>query len=150
MLRRFGIYLIDDAAWIGGLLMACILLAAQRRLPRVGAVAANLTTLVVVGLGVMLVCRMLDQGPWSESSLSRIYDATGFVGAWAPLAICTAREPRGDRAAAILHYLVVLASLLTGSILATALRAQPSATSWGAACLAIAAAACWTTRPRTL
>lgn len=147
MLRRFGIHLIEDAAWVGGLLMLCILLAAQRRLPRGGAVAANLVTVAVLGLLVMLLSRVVDVDPWAEGVSARIYDATVFMAAWSPFAICAARAPAGGRGAAILHATLVLASLMTGSMLAAALRAEPTLTSWCAAGLASLASCLWLARP---
>ena len=143
MLRRFGIHLIEDAAWVGGLLMLCILLAAQRRLPKGGAVAANLVTVAVLGLLVMLLSRVVDVDPWAEGVSARIYDAIGFLAAWSPFAICAARAPVGGRGAAILHATLVLASLMTGSMLAAALRAEPTLTSWCAAGLASLASCFW-------
>ena len=143
MLRRFGVYLIDDAAWVGGLLVLLALLLAERRLPAVGGLASNLATLGAVSLAVMLLCRLLDIGPWSDGTWSRLHDAARFSAAWAPMAICLSRSQSRGSPGATVSFLVVLASLVIGSLLATALRSEDTLSGWGAALLAVAAAITW-------
>ena len=143
MLRRFGVYLIDDAAWVGGLLVVIALLLAERRLPAVGGVASNLVALGAVSLVVMLLCRLLDLGPWSDGTWNRLHDAARFSAAWAPMAICLPGSQSRGSPGATVSFLVVLASLVIGSLLATALRSEDALYGWGAALLAIAAAITW-------
>ena len=119
MLRRFGVYLIDDAAWVGGLLVVLALLLAERRLPAVGGAAANLVTLGAVSLAVMLLSRLLDLGPWSDGTWNRLDDAARFYAAWAPMAICLSRSPSRGSPGPAASFLVVIASLFVGSMLAT-------------------------------
>jgi|GEM_PF-4457350 len=145
MLRRFGVYLIDDAAWVGGLLVVLALLSAERRLPAVGGVAANLVTLGAVSLAVMLLSRLLDLGPWSDGTWNRLDDAARFYAAWAPMAICLSRSLSRGSSGLAASFLVVIASLLVGSMLATELRSKDTLAGWGAALLAFAAAITWAT-----
>ena len=120
-----------------------VLLLAQRRLPAVGAVAANLVALGVVSLVVMLACRLLDLGPWSDGTWARVEDAGRFCAAWCPMSICLARDLRGGSTGKVVAFLVVLVSLLVGSMLAAALRFEDTRAVWSAWLLAIAASFLW-------
>lgn len=143
MFRRFGIQLIDDAAWVGGLLVAMVILLAERRLPARAAVASNLAVLAGLSLVVMLVCALLDLGPWSVGLGRRMVDALHFFVAYAPLSICLAADWGSRGTERLLSLLVVLVSLLTGSMLATAFRSEATAFAWGAAGLSLLASASW-------
>lgn len=146
MLRRYGIHIVEDAAWVGGVLVTGVLMLAQKRIPAVGAALTNLVTLAAVSLVVMTSCRVLDQGPWSASLLERLVAAAAFFAAWAPSSICLARglgKSSGQRFASCA---VLLASLVVGGMLSVALREGGSLTEWLAALLAMLAATLWTTR----
>ena len=143
MLRRFGVYIVDDAAWVGGLLMAAVLLFAQKRVPAVGAVWTNLFTLGVVSLVVMLSCRILDQGPWSATLFGRLAAAAAFFAAWAPTSVCLAKRPGTSSHHRFVSCVVLLSSLVVGGLLSVALRGGGAPMSWSAAALALLASAIW-------
>ena len=148
MLRRFGFHLIDDAAWVGGSLLAAVLLLSQRRVPAVAAAWTNLVTVAAVALAVMLACRILDQGPWSAGLSDRLLGAAAFFAAWSPAAVCLARSPGTSTAERIAAGLVLFAGLIAGSMTAVALREGGDATAWLAAVLALVAATLWQATPR--
>lgn len=147
MLRRFGIHIVEDAAWVGGLLIAAILLLAQNKVPAVGAAWANLVTLAVVSLAVMMSCRVLDQGPWSATLVDRLADAAAFFAAWAPSSVCLARGSSRSSRGKLVSCVVVFISLVVGGMLSVALREGATRAAWSAAALALLAAALWT-RPQ--
>jgi len=146
MFRRFGVHLIDDAAWIGGLLVLSVLLLAERRLPARAGAAANLTMLAGLSLLLMLACRLLDQGPWSVGTWQRLLDAGRFFAAFAPLSICLSAGWGTNATRRLLSVSVVLVSLLTGSMVATAFRSEATALAWGAAGLSLLASVSWASR----
>ncbi|MFN3243063.1 MAG: hypothetical protein ACE37K_16305 [Planctomycetota bacterium] len=146
MLRRFGIHILDDAVWAGGLLVLAVLLLAERRLPRRAGAATNLAMLAGLSILLMVSCWLLDQGAWSVGIGRRLLDATHFFAAYSPLAICLAVGFGDSFPRRLLSVSVVLVSLLTGSMLATAFRSEATALAWGAAGLSLLAAASWVSR----
>lgn len=146
MFRRFGIYLIDDAAWVGGLLVVAVLLLAERRLPARASASANLAMLAAISLALMLICWALDQGAWSAGLASRLVDGACFFASFAPLAVCLSAGLGRSAVERSLSVLVVLVSLLTGSMLAIAFRSDATVLAWGAAGLSLLAATSWASR----
>ena len=144
MLRRFGVFIVDDAAWVGCLLMAAVLLLAQKRLPGVGAAWTNLFTLGVVSLVVMLSCRVLDQGPWSATLLERLAAAAAFFASWAPTSVCLAKRPGTSSSHGFVSFVVLLSSLVIGGLLSVALREGGAPIAWSAAAVALLASTLWT------
>lgn len=146
MLRRFDVHLIDDAAWIGGLMLLVVLLLAERRLPARAAVAANLVLVAGVALLMTLATWALDQGLWSPGLFARLSSFACFAVAFSPLAVVLAAGSGESATERTLSVSVVLVALLVGSILATAFRTGDSGLAWGAASLSLLASVSWTVR----
>lgn len=146
LFRGYGIFLVDDAAWTGGLLLLVSVLFAVRRQPRRAAIRGNL--LVVAGVAILqsLGSVLADQSSRGLPASHHLASAGSFLLAWAPLAIALGRnsgpqaEERGFRT---VHTIVVLTAGLMGSMLAVALRTSPNQLVFGACALAIAGAGCW-------
>lgn len=147
MLRRFGVQLVDDAAWSGCLLLLLILLTATRRLPARGAIGANLVVLFAVALLEAAACAVLDRGPWSEGVLRRLEGGAAFWLAFAPLAVCLAAGRGPTRFLQVTRWLVVLVAALTGSMLAVAMRPGLTALGGVAALAALLGALAWSLQP---
>jgi len=150
MLRSYGLYILDDAAWSGGLLVLLALLFAEPRLPRRAATASNLTLLMVFSLLLMCACLVLDQGPWSPGPLDRLFDAWMFCAAFAPLAVAASAPPLPGRSSRLLRRLIVLAFLLLGTMLGVGLRSGANASVWLGVLLGWVGATAWRFAPRTL
>ena len=149
MLRSYDLFIFDDAAWAGGLLVLLLLLAAEVRVPRRAAAASNMTLLAAFSLLLMTLGLVLDQGPWSADPLARLYDAAKFFASFAPLAIAQASRPATYGLARVAWLLIMLAFLMLGTMLGTALRAEESVLVWPACLLALCAAAIWAAPRKT-
>jgi hypothetical protein len=149
MLRRFGVHLIDDASWAGGLALIFVILLAERRVPARAAALTNLVTLACVALLLAAAGWALDRGAWSMGALERLFEAGAFCVAFAPLAITLSAGGRGPRRSRLLSTLVVLASLVAGSMVAAELRGSMSGAAWAAATLNLAASCCWAAPSKT-
>ena len=147
MLRRFGIQLVDDAAWSGFLLLLLILLTATRRLPARGAIIANLVLLAAVACLEAAACAVLDRGPWSDGLLRRLEGGGAFFLAFAPLVVCLAVGHGPTRSQQLTRWLVVLVAALTGSILAAAMRPGLTVMGGVAALAALSGALAWSLQP---
>ena len=143
MFRRYGIHLVDDAAWTGGLLVLLVLLLAERRLPRRFAHLASLSLLAAVAIVQAIGAFLVDQSMVTTGFTVRATGAGFFFLAWCPLAITVSRNHGGVIASGMLHMIVVLAAGLMGSMLAVALRTSPDMLVLAACALAIAGAVCW-------
>jgi len=149
MLRRFGVHLIDDASWAGGLAVVLVVLLAVRRRPLRAAVLTNLVTLAAVSLVLAAATWLIDRGAWSMGAGARLLEAGAFVVAFGPLAITLSAGEHEAARGRWVATLVVLASLVACSMVAVALRSSPTGPVWLAATLNLAAASCWAARPRT-
>ena len=143
MFRQYGIHLVDDAAWTGGLLVLLVLLLAERRLPRRFAHLASLSLLAAVAIAQAIGAFLVDQSMATTGFTARAIGAGFFLLAWCPLAITVSRNNGGVIASGMLHMMVVLAAGLMGSMLAVALRTSPDMLVLAACALAIAGAVCW-------
>lgn len=148
LFRGYGIFLVDDAAWTGGLLLVVALLFAERRQPRRAAISGNL--LVVAGVAILqsFGSVLADQSSQGLPVAHHLASAGSFLLAWAPLAITLGRNggpQAGEQGFRTVHTIVVLTAGLMGSMLAVALRTSPDHTVFGACALAIAGAGCWAT-----
>lgn len=146
LFRRYGIYLVDDAAWTGGAVVLIVLLLAERRLPRRGAAIANLVTVAAISVLQVVGSYLADQSPWQSSFSSRAMGCLLFFAAWAPLGLTLSRNTGSCPRAQLLGKLVVLSALVMGSMLAVALRSSPDTNVIGASVLAFLGAACWASK----
>ena len=143
MFRQFGIYLVDDAAWTGGLVVLVVLLLAQRRLPRRCAITANLSILLVLAVLQGIGGYLADQSP-SLSGLSiRMVGVANFVAAWSPLSITVSRKSVTGTKEELVRKLVVLSAAAIGMMLSVALRTDADIIHYVASLFAVAGAACW-------
>lgn len=149
LFRRYGIYLVDDAAWTGGAVVLIVLLLAERRLPRRAAMISNLVTVAAISVLQVLAAYLADLSPWSSSLASRASGCLFFFAAWAPLAITLSRNIGLSPRDKMVGKLVVLSAFVMGSMLAVALRSSPDTSVIAASVLAFVASVCWATRPRT-
>jgi hypothetical protein len=143
LFRRYGIYLVDDAAWTGGLVFLLVLLLAERRSPRRHAVTVNLAMVGAMAILQLVGSYLADLSPMTTPLSVRATGAGFFFLAWAPLSIALARNCDNAGTSRTLHMIVVLTAGLMGSILAVALRTSPDTFVLTASGLAIAGAACW-------
>lgn len=143
LLRRYGIHLLDDAAWTGGLVLLIVFLFAEKRLPRRGAAAANLTVLGLVAVLQAVVAYLADQGAWTATPLDRAQDVGMFFLAWAPLTLVLSRQTSFEGVNRWLVAIVVLTAFVMGSMLAVALRSDSDTFAFLGAGLAMAASLCW-------
>lgn len=150
MFRGYGIYLVNDAAWTGGLVLLLVLLLAERRVPRRHAMTVNLSLVGSVAVLQAIGSCLVDQGYIPVPVSVRAEGAGFFFLAWAPLAITLSRNYSEIGVSRTVHMIVVLAAGLVGSMLAVALRNSPDAWAVVASALAIAGAACWSLHRRTL
>mgnify|MGYP001227936082 CR=1 FL=1 len=141
--RRYGIDLVDDAAWIGGAAVLLVLLLTERRLPRRCGVAVNLVILAAISVLQSGGAYMADLSPWPNSWADHLQSSGSFFLAWAPLSLTLCRKSGAGRMNQLLGKLVVLCALLMGSMLAVALRSSPSAFVVLSSALAFLGAACW-------
>lgn len=130
LLRRYGIHLLDDAGWSGGVVMLCILLAAEPRWPRRYARRTSIALLLLVAAVVTVLDWALDRAWFAAGLLARGWQIAAFTLAWAPLALtaCRAVPPGEVRASRIPPWrilLVLAGTLWLGSILSVALRPGP-------------------------
>lgn len=144
MLRGYGLYLLDDAAWSGGLLLFLALCLSEARRPLRAAIAANLLLLAALSLVLMTSCLLMDLGPWSAGPLDRLLHAAKFFVAFSPLAIALARAGGPHAPARLWRWAALFAFAALGTILSAALRAGDSTRVWSACGLAVAAAVAWT------
>ena len=148
LLRRYGIYLLDDAAWVGGLVVLIILLLSVSRLPRRGAMLANLVMLACVAalqaFGTLLVDQAALAQSWGDRSLSALL----FFAAWGPLAITLSRNSSIGGYARWIGWIVPSMALLVGSMVAVSLRSSPGPVVFLASALAFAGAAGWASSRR--
>lgn len=146
MLRSYGLFLLDDAAWAAGLLLLGVLLFVEPRLPRRAAAACNLAVLASVSLLLMTTCLVLDRGPWSAGPLDRLVDAVQFLAAFAPFALALSAPQRADGPSRLVRRSILLAFLLLGTMLGASLRSGDGLAPWFACLLALAAAWTWAAR----
>lgn len=147
LFRRYGIYLVDDAAWTGGAVVLIVLLLAERRLPRRFAAMANLVTVAAISVLQVVGAYLADQSPWQSSFSSRAMGCLHFFAAWSPLAITLSRNSGSSAREQVLGNLAVLSALVMGSMLAVALRSSPDMFVIVACVLAFLGAACWASKP---
>jgi hypothetical protein len=143
MFRGYGIYLVNDAAWTGGLVVLLVLLLAERRVPRRHAVTVNLSLVASLAILQSIGGCLVDQSSVATSFTVRAAGAGCFFLAWAPLAITLSRKSGEAVVSRAVHMTVVLTAGLMGSMLAVALRTSPDALVLTACALAIAGASCW-------
>jgi len=139
LFRRYGIYLVEDAAWTAGLVVLVVLLLSERRLPRRYGAACNLLIVAAVAVLQALGGYLVDRSAWPPSVADRLLDGLGFFVAWSPLALTLSRN-MGD---GLLPKLMVLCALMMGSMLAVALRSSPDSFVIISSVCAFSAAACW-------
>lgn len=149
LFRRYGIYLVDDAAWTGGAVVLLVLLLAERRLPRRGAVISNLVTVAAISVLQVAAAYLADLSPWSSSLSSRALGCLFFFAAWSPLAITLSRKSGPGARDKLVGKVVVLSAIVMGSMLAVALRSSPDTFVVGASVMSLLAAACWASGPRS-
>jgi hypothetical protein len=145
LLRNYGVFLLQDAAWGGGLVVLLILLVSVRRMPRRSAILANLSILAGVAGMQMLVALLLDRSVGFGDVASSLWGACAFFLAWSPLTITLSRNYRAMRYEMALSLLVVVAALVMGSMMAVGLKSSPDANVLLAVLLACAGATCWAT-----
>lgn len=143
MFRQYGIYLVDDAAWTGGLVVLLVLLLAQRRLPRRCAITANLSILLALAVLQGIGGYLADQSPSLSGLYIRIAGVANFVVAWSPLAITVSRKEASGAPKELVRNLMVLASGVIGMMLSVALRTSPDMIIYIASLIAVSGAACW-------
>jgi len=149
LFRRYGIYLVDDAAWTGGAVVLVVLLLSERRLPRRSALICNLVTVAAISVLQVVAAYLADLNPWTSSLSSRAMGCLFFFAAWSPLAITLSRNSGAAARDKLVGKLVVLSAIVMGSMLAVALRSSPDTFVIGASVLAFLAAVCWASGPRS-
>ena len=145
MFRRYGIYLVDDASWTGGLAVLLVLLLAQRRLPRRCVIAANLTMLFAIAILQGIGGYLADQSSSLTGLQARGVSVVNFVIAWSPLAITVSRNSVDGTKEELVRKLVVLAAGVIGMLLSVALRSSADTIVYVASFFAVAGATCWAT-----
>ena len=141
--RFYGIHLLRDAAWVGGMLVLVVLLLAVERQPKTASRTANLILLTVIGViqSGLALCLDAHIGPTDWLGHARSFGS--FVLAWSPLAMALAAP--GVRPT--MSSLVVMGAFAMGCVNSVALRTQnDTCHAVGSSLLAIAAAYGWSTR----
>jgi len=143
LFRRYGIHLVDDAAWTGGLVVLLVLLLAEGRMPGRCSALANLVMLFGMAVVQAIGSYLADQSPWITGWDIRAIGALSFLMSWAPLSIALSSNSGSSAASRLSRIMVVLAAGLLGSMQAVALRTSPDTLVLLASALASAGAACW-------
>jgi hypothetical protein len=150
MLRGYGIHLLGEAAWVGGLLYWLTLLIAEPRVPRRLAWASNVLLLVIVAALQGGFALLLD---WLRGPVDLGAHGTWlvmFVLAWTPLSL-TFRERAFDAASRhrVLGIAVVAVVLAVGCAHAVVLRSMGfTATNLVSCACALVGGLVWASRPR--
>ena len=148
LFRNYGIYLVQDAAWVAGLAVMLVLLLTHDRQPRRCAVRTNLCILGGIACLQATAGYLVDQSPTRSWTSARFLEMAWFLMAWAPLSITLSRKAGNGGMSRMLHMMVVLAAAITGSMQAVALRQSPDTLVLSASVLAFGGAAGWASDPR--
>ena len=148
MLRRYGIALLDDAAWSAGLVLLIVMFVSERRLPQRFAWLGNLVVLAAIAAIAGAACWLLDRGAFATPLAQRLGQVAWFFVSWLPLTLVLSAPLPFATGGRILAVLMSLAALVLGSMLAVAFRAAPDGMVGLGATLSAAAGAAgaWTIR----
>lgn len=146
LFRRYGIHLVDDAAWTGCAVVLVVLLLTERRLPRRSAAISNLVTVAAISVLQAVGAYLADQSPWPSSLSDHAMGCVFFFAAWSPLALTLSRKSGPCFREQLLGRLVVLSALVMGSMLAVALRSSPGTFVIASSILTFLGAACWASK----
>ena len=146
LFRRYGIHLVEDAAWTGCAAVLVVLLLAERRLPRRSAAICNLVTVAAISVLQAVGAGLADRSPWPSSLSGSVMGCEIFFVAWSPLALTLSRKSGPGFGEQLLDKLVVLSAVVMGSMLAVALRSSPGTFAFAASILAFLGAACWASK----